>query len=704
METKPTYEELEQKVKELEKESVERKLAEEEPAESERKFRELAENLSELVYRADPKTLMATYINKAVESFYGYTVNKWLEDPSLWESSIHPDDKEKVLAELSETQHMMENKIIEYRIIKKDNTIRWVEDHVSWEKDQTGTVVSMNGVMYDTTHRKQAEIEIRKAYDELEQKVEERTLELTKANEELKREIGERKRGEEALRESEETFKAIFNNAGVGIILSDKDMNLIMVNDRFSQMLAMSKDELLKSSIKEFTPPENINSIQKRLKSFFQKEIDSYRIERNLIRNDGSIIWVDLSVSPILDADGNIVGSIGVNVDITERKNLEEQLRQTQKMEGIGTLAGGIAHDFNNILSPILMHSEMIMEDLPSGDPLKHDVKEIYKAGKRARDLIQPILTFARKRLEERIVLKSSHIVKEVVKFLRSTIPTTIDIQFDKKAEHDTVLADPTQLNQIVMNLCTNAAHAMREKGGLLEVILDNEDISVDKAKRFIHLKPGQYIKLSVKDNGTGIAPDIRDKIFEPYFTTKGVGEGTGFGLATVYSIVRNYGGDIIVESEVGKGSTFNVYLPLEKTEAQDLKEDSIEIPKGNEHILFVDDEESIVNIMQKSLEKLGYKVTGRTSSVEALEAFRNNPNKFDLVITDMTMPNMTGEDLAKELMNIEPDIPIILCTGFSEKINEEKAKEIGISSFVMKPIIVSEIATTIRNVLDQKE
>ncbi|MFC1838078.1 PocR ligand-binding domain-containing protein [Thermodesulfobacteriota bacterium] len=507
------------------------------------------------------------------------------------------------------------------------------------------------------------------------------------------------------IEESENRTRSILETAMDGFWVVDKHGRILEVNDTYCKMTGYNRQELFKMTNFDLDADETPENIADHTQKLIKKREE--RFIRRQKRKDGSIFDVEMSVKYQPEEENFIV----FLRDISEqkhaeevKKNLEAQLSQAQKMEGIGTLAGGIAHDFNNILSPILMHSELIMEDLPSDDPLKHDIKEIYKAGERARDLVQQILTFAQKRLKEKIVLKSSHIVKEAIKFLRSTLPTTVEMKFDNKAEHDTVLADPTQINQIIMNLCTNASHAMREKGGILEIILDNEVITASKAKRMLNINPGEYLKITVKDNGTGIDADIKNKIFEPYFTTKGVGEGTGFGLATVHSIVQSYGGDIIVESEVGKGSTFDVYIPLEKTEAQDLKEDRTESPIGTESILFVDDEESIVNIMKKSLKRFGYKVTGRTSSVEALEAFRNNPDKFDLVITDMTMPNMTGEDLAKELMTIKTGTPVILCTGFSEKIDEEKAKEIGISSFVMKPIIANEIAITIRELLDHKE
>ncbi|MFC1868268.1 ATP-binding protein [Thermodesulfobacteriota bacterium] len=372
-------------------------------------------------------------------------------------------------------------------------------------------------------------------------------------------------------------------------------------------------------------------------------------------------------------------------------------------MEAIGNLAGGVAHDFNNILLPILAHSEMALMELPTDSPVRQSIQHIYKAGERARDLVKQILTFARRREEKRVPIRIPPIVNEAIKFLRSTIPSTIEIQYHIKTEQDTVLADPTQINQIVMNLCTNATHAMREKGGVLVISQVDKHIGQDEIGRFGGLSPGQYLKLSVGDTGPGIDPAIIEKIFEPYFTTKGPGEGTGMGLAVIHGIVKSYGGDITVESEQGRGATFNILLPKIVADIAPREEQTIETPKGTERILYVDDEKAAVDAIRPMLESLGYHITARTSSIEALEAFRYKPDNFDLVITDQTMPNMTGKNLAKELMSIRNDIPIILCMGFSEQIDERMSKELGINAFLMKPIVMRQMAQTIREVLDNK-
>lgn len=520
--------------------------------------------------------------------------------------------------------------------------------------------------------------------------------------------ITERKQAEEALRESEEKYRNIFENAVEGFFQSTPKGRFISVNPAFAKMLGYASPEELIANISDIATQYYVNpEDRRRYQQLLRKAGIVENFEFKAKRKDGSQIWVSNSTRACFDKDGRVDCYEGIVLDITDRiqaekqrRKLEDQLQQAHKMEAIGTLAGGIAHDFNNILTPIMIHSEMAKMELPHDSPVQHNLKEIFKAGARATDMVKQILTFSRKKEGERALIKISPVLKDVLKMLRSTIPTTIDIKQNLEAESDTVLADPTQVHQILLNLGTNAAHAMREKGGALKVSLVQEDLDSEATAKYSDLNPGPYLKLTVSDTGSGIDDETMQKIFEPYFTTKGPGEGTGMGLALIHGIVKSYAGDITVESEPGKGTTFNVYIPRVEADVSPVEEPSVQIPRGTESILFVDDEKVTVDAIQPMLENLGYKVTARTSSIEALEAFKNDPNGFDIVITDMTMPNMTGKDLAKEIISIRSDIPIILCTGFSEQIDEEKAKEMGIS-FVMKPIVLSQIANTIRKVLD---
>lgn len=512
-----------------------------------------------------------------------------------------------------------------------------------------------------------------------------------KIQNDLKKERYYLKKSQEELLKNEERYRALFDNIPINTIVVDKEGKITEYKfpEDPGKIIEPKIGDVMYVDYAEYPYLDMYKILMDSIKTGNQKEYLDMKYDDK---------YLQIRISPYQD------GAIITAVDTTPVRKLESELQQAQKMEGIGTLAGGIAHDFNNILSPIMLHAEMAMDDLEQDDPLQLDMKEIYRAAKRARDLVKQILTFARKGKEDRIVLRSSLIIKETIKFLRSTIPTTIDIQYYDKAEKDTIFSDPAHINQIIMNLCTNAAYAMSEKGGLLEVTIENDDISTEKTDKSVNLNPGRYLKISVKDNGTGISPDIIDKIFEPYYTTKQTGQGTGLGLSIIHGIIKSYGGDIYVESKTGHGTTFYVYLPLTDEEVSSTDDQKKEIPAGTERILFVDDEKASIDANRKMLERLGYKVTARTSSVEALEAFRNKPASFDLVITDMTMPNMTGVDLAKELMTVKPGIPVILCTGFSEKIDGKKAKEIGINAFIFKPVVMSDMAKTIREVLDRKQ
>jgi CheY-like chemotaxis protein len=370
-------------------------------------------------------------------------------------------------------------------------------------------------------------------------------------------------------------------------------------------------------------------------------------------------------------------------------------------MESIGTLAGGIAHDFNNIINIILINTELAIDDVPEWHPARYSLEEAKKACFRARDLVQHLLSFSMKTNPERKLIKINPVIKDCLKFLRSSIPTSIEIRETIPDESGIISADPSQINQVMLNLCTNAAHAMSENGGIMEVSLSVIENGKNEANQNIELNQCQYVKITVSDTGHGITKEHLDRVFDPYFTTKKVAEGSGIGLSVVHGIVKNHNGVISVESEYGKGTTFNVFLPVVEKKAASEEETDTTIPTGNERILFVDDEKSIANPTSRMLERLGYTVTVKASSTDTLEAFRTQPDNFDLIISDTTMPNMTGDKLAKELLQIRPDIPIILCTGFSEKINDEKAKSIGVRALVMKPIVKSVLAKTIRKVLD---
>jgi CheY-like chemotaxis protein/two-component sensor histidine kinase len=370
-------------------------------------------------------------------------------------------------------------------------------------------------------------------------------------------------------------------------------------------------------------------------------------------------------------------------------------------MEAIGTLAGGIAHDFNNILSAVIGYTELLQLSLaPTSE--EHDYAlQIKQAGNRAKDLVQQILTFSRQTEQELKPVEVSIIVKEVIKLLRSSLPTTIEIKHHIEG-NSLIMGDPTQLHQILMNLCTNAGHAMQEKGGLLSIELKSIDLKEDLLSDQVKLTPGSYIQLAVSDTGHGIPTEYIDRIFDPFFSTKERGEGTGMGLSVVHGIVQSYNGAIYVYSEERKGSTFKVFLPAIERRTEPEKRQSDDIPKGSGHVLFVDDEPTLVKMSTSQLEALGYTVSSRTDSLEALALFKRYPDRFDLVVTDMTMPKMTGDELAREIKQIRHDIPVILCTGFSSKITSDNAPQFDIDAFLMKPIIIQDMAKVVHDVMEK--
>ena len=515
--------------------------------------------------------------------------------------------------------------------------------------------------------------------------------------------ITERKQVEEALKKSEERFRVLVEESPLGVFLIDKDGHYRYISPKFIEMFGYTRGDIPNGRVwfrKAYPDQEYRDKVVSAwMSDRSDSEVGEHRPRIFTVTcKDGSKKIIQFRAVTMEGGDQFVICE-----DITEQQNLEAQLIQAQRMEAIGTLAGGIAHDFNNILAVVIGYSELAKMKVPEGSDVISDLDEVLKAGNRAKNLVQQILTFSHQREEEKKPLQIHFIVKEALKLLRPSLPATIEIR-QNITSASAVLADPTQIHQVMMNLCTNAYHAMRDTGGVLEVSLSDVELDSDFTARHLEIHPGPYVKLTISDTGHGIEKKGIDKIFDPYFTTKEKGEGTGMGLAVVHGIVKTYGGGITVYSELEKGTTFHVYLPRIEREVTAEPEEMIPLPMGKEQILFVDDEPAIVDIGKSMLEQMGYKVEVRTSPIEAHEAFRTQPDKFDLVITDMTMPKVTGDELAKELMAIRPDIPIILCTGFSERITEEMAKALGIKAFVMKPFVIHDLANTIRRILDQEK
>jgi PAS domain S-box-containing protein len=602
-----------------------------------------------------------------------------------------------------------------------------------------GDVEAFCVVATDLTEQKRIQTTLEKTRDLLEERVAERTDKLSRANASLKAEITERKKSEEALRNSERLYRAIGESIDFGVWVCAPDGRNIYASKSFLEMVGINQGQCSNFGWGDMLHPDDAESTIASWKECVETG-GTWDMEHRFRGVDGQWHPVLARGVPVKNEHGEIIYWAGINLDIRrikqaeealqrtlnslelrvqerttelsqayeelqyemeERRKTEAQLLHSQKIEAMGTLAGGIAHDFNNILTAIIGFSEMVEEDLPPESPSIPRIQRVLNAASRGRELVRQILAFSRKTETARTPLSLLSHVQETVQLLRASLPTTIEIKLSTKADRDTVLASSTELQQILMNLATNASFAMKETGGILDISITNVDFEPDSPIFDADIEPGQYVQLVVTDTGSGMVPDVMKRIFEPFFTTKGVGEGTGMGLAVVYGVVKSLHGTIAVESELGVGSVFRVFLPKVATEAQPESPKTVEIPKGKERVLFIDDEELLVEWGQALLERLGYEVTALTDSAEAFAIFSSDPSRFDLVITDQTMPHMTGLRLARELLKIRPSIPIILCTGHSDAVTPHTLKEAGVREFMMKPLAKRELSQAVRRVLE---
>ena len=516
--------------------------------------------------------------------------------------------------------------------------------------------------------------------------------------------LAEQRVMEDGLRKSEEKYRILIETTGTGFVKLDGEGRVLDANQEYVRLTGhQDLAGILGHLVFEWTAPHDLVRNREALEECVNRGCIRH-LQIDYVDAQGELVAVEINGTQV-DSEGRSE-IIAICHDISGRKQLEEQLRQAQKMEALGILAGGIAHDFNNILAAIIGYAEMAKRSLPQeAGGAGADIQQVLLAGLRAKDLVKQILAFSRKGGEERSLVSPRPIVKEALKFLRASIPASIEIREDIDPDCGSVLANPTNIHQIVVNLCTNAFHAMEEAGGVLTVVMKNVELEENELAGEADLLPGQYVLLSVRDTGPGMTPEILSRIFDPYFTTKGVGKGSGMGLAVVHGIVKNYGGMVQVESAMGSGTVFRVYLPQigkGATAAESVQEWSL--PSGQERILFVDDETSIAEMGKAMLSGLGYRVTARTNSLEALEEFRSQPGDFDLLITDQTMPKMSGVQLVQEIRKIRPELPVILCTGYSAVIGEDSAGGMGVRHFIMKPLTMRVLAETVRKALEGRK
>jgi len=501
---------------------------------------------------------------------------------------------------------------------------------------------------------------------------------------------------EHAAQEEFYRLYAALDQVGAFIFMADADGTITYANKFIETIAGYLPGEVIGKNIRQSTLGVcSTDEHQRIIHTIFSGKTWSGRFSNKT--RQGSLLQIESTITPIHDASGNIQCFIGINRDITKEFSLEVQIRQAQKMDAIGTLAGGIAHDFNNILSAIMGYTELSLMTLEPGAELRRNLDQVLKAADRARGLVRQIVTFCRQSDQERMPLHVTPLVKETIKMLHATVPSTIDINLHIHAQRDLIRADATQIHQVLMNLCTNAVYAMRGVQGKLTLSLDNAEFTAIEEAALQGMPPGAYLVITVADSGNGISSDIMDRVFEPFFTTKPQGEGTGLGLSVAHGIVKSHEGYISVACTEGQGAVFTVYLPLLSSGQEATPAQAVLASGGSGRILFIDDDKTLAHMGQQMLEVLGYTVTAMTDSIKALSFFKEQPDAFDLVITDYTMPGMTGTELVECLRQLRPDIPVVLYTGYNEMITSEKADALGIQEFLYKPLSMNMLAEAVK-------
>ena len=524
--------------------------------------------------------------------------------------------------------------------------------------------------------------------------------------------ITERKQAEQRVLDEKERAENYLAIAGTMIVAMNTEGTVTLINRKGCEILGYDLIELLgRNWIETVVPKDAREETAMNFERLVTGQTDLVeRRESEVLTKTGERRLIEWHVTLVKDEEEEITGTLSSGEDITERQqamrereHLQSQLRQSERLKTIGTLAGGIAHDFNNILTPIIGYSHMALNEVPEDSQAHADIQRVVKGADRAKELVNQIMTFSRRGEFEMLPLLPHLIVEDALKLIQATAPANVEVRLEIDTECPPVMADPSQLHQVVMNLCTNAFRAMENTGGLLEVVLEPFEVDAKFTRHRADIHRGRYVKMRFRDTGIGMDHETLGRIFEPFFTTGAIGEGTGMGLATVHGIIASHNGEIFVDSKVGEGTTFDIYLPQTTAEVTEKDEPDETVPPGTERILFVDDEVEIGLLAQQMLQRVGYSVTTKTDSREALKLFRRRPKDFDLIITDQAMPKLYGVELAEEILKIRPDMPVILISGFADAITLESVKEKGIRDYIMKPLVGHELAQAVRYVLDGK-
>ena len=681
-----------------------RKLAEQRLRASEERFRIMADSSPLIIWVMNARGGIE-FVNSTFRKFFGVEMEQLVG--AKWQPLIHPDD---VGGYLGAYMHAVEERKpfqARARVRRADGAWRWIESFGAPWISPEGKFMGYVGSSLDITERVQSDMNLRTYRDRLEDLVGERTSELEASSERLKQEIAERRKAEDAIRRSEEQYRLVVENANEGINIA-QDGVFRLVNPKIADFLGYSQEELISKHFIDFIHPEDRQMVVNRHRQRMMGEAVPNTYTFRIIDKEGKTKWLEINAVKIiwegrpatLNFLADITGRIRMEKD---RKKMEAQLFQTQKIEALGTFAGGIAHDLNNILYPIIINIEMLLADTEEGSDIHNTLKQILGAAYRQRDLVKQILAFSRRSEQKMSPVRVGHLLQETLSLLRSSLPSTIELHSHMDAGPDTVMGDSTQIQQIILNLSKNAAESLEAQKGVIEVGLTRARL--EPPQPFQDLKPGDYLKITVRDNGRGIPPDTIDRLFEPFFTTKEVGKGIGMGLPVAHGIAKKLGGSISVESEPGKGSLFTVYLPAAEDQPR-AEPDSGQEPlkPGEKHaILLVDDEQIILSSMQRVLERSGYAVVPARSGQEALELFEENPQRFQLVITDLTMPGIDGRELVKRIMATRPGTPVILSTGYGDVITEQEAKSLGFRHMLFKPPNTGELRSVIHRVLEDE-